>query len=58
MSDDKTVTIDGVEYYLDTTIGGLCHGCVTYIGDKSGLCKRLPECQGGVWKVKDKEATR
>jgi hypothetical protein len=50
---DLAITLDGVAYYFDPTGedgGNRCLNCVTSIHDPSGLCERLPECMGGVWK--------
>lgn len=54
MSDEKTVTLDGAEYVLDTTGpdgGNWCLDCVANLGGE--LCHRLPNCLGGVWKLKE-----
>ena len=57
MKEPKTVTVDGVEYYFDTDgedRGNECLDCAAGLGGE--LCQRLPNCRGGVWKLK--EATR
>lgn len=58
MTTIKTTALDGFNYYLDTTSedgGNQCVGCVTSVNDKAGMCERLPDCRGGVWKRMESE---
>jgi hypothetical protein len=57
MAERITCTVDGVGYLfkeINHKDAARCLGCVTRIGDRSGLCMELPDCMGGVW-VRDED---